>query len=242
MANYNARFAKNGNVKIGKMWSFNKLAGSGVICGCKGTCGKHCVGCYNPEDPGSSNCYVFKRYRMYTFDTNKNAVLFSHIRNTNAVRNDMNNAFKELNTQVRRARKKPVALRVHSSGEIESLEELKKWNELANNNPGIPVYVYSKAYEIIEEFVKDVKELADNFFINISIWHEEGVDCYNKLKNIKNIRAFVYCDGYDYSNRITIDCMCPAYNENGKMNHNITCDKCRICYRNDRKVCGCHDH
>ena len=42
---YIARMTKNGNIKIGQtMWSWNKLAGSGEIAGCKGTCGKHCNG------------------------------------------------------------------------------------------------------------------------------------------------------------------------------------------------------
>ena len=35
---YDAKFVKKGNTKIGDMWSFNKLAGSGIIGGCKGTC------------------------------------------------------------------------------------------------------------------------------------------------------------------------------------------------------------
>lgn len=51
MANYEAKFNKNGNIKVGKIWTWNKLAGSGVIAGCKGTCGKHCTGCYKADNP-----------------------------------------------------------------------------------------------------------------------------------------------------------------------------------------------
>ena len=41
----------NGNIKVGDMLTWNKLAGCGTLNGCKGTCGKYCKGCYNEEDP-----------------------------------------------------------------------------------------------------------------------------------------------------------------------------------------------
>ena len=85
---YQARFVKNGNIKVGRsMWTFNKLAGSGEIAGCQGTCGKHCMGCYNHEDPKKSPCYVFKSYVVYGWD--HGTVVQGHIRNTNIMRNDI---------------------------------------------------------------------------------------------------------------------------------------------------------
>ena len=93
-----------------------------------------------------------------------------------------------------------------------------------------------------KESVYTPKFLVDNFYINISIWHESGIGTYNKWKHLDCIRAFVYDDGYDYGNQLKINCYCPAYDENGKLSHDLTCDKCKICFQKKAKVCGCYDH
>lgn len=236
---YECRFNKEGNIKIGNMWSFNKLAGSGIIAGCKGTCSKYCTGCYNEEDPKKSNCYVFNSYVRYGWD--KSSVVKGHARNTNALRNDLKKAFEELHLQLKRAKKKPLAVRIHSSGELETTEELIAWLEEAKNFPEIPFYVYTKAYDILNEVLGKYK-LPKNFYINISIWHEVGIECYNRWKHLKNVRAFVYKDNYIYPESLKIMAMCPAYDKKGKMNHKYTCDKCKICFSNKAKICGCYDH
>lgn len=238
---YIARMTKNGNIKIGQsMWSWNKLAGSGIIAGCKGTCGKHCAGCYNAEDPRHSSCYVFKSYNIYGWD--KSSVVKGHIRNTNIMRNDPDKAFEEIRLQLQRAREKPSAVRIHASGEIETAEELKGWIETARMFQDIPFYIYTKAYEILNMVLSEVELLPDNFFINISVWHEEGVEIYNKWKHLGTVRAFVYDDGYDYGDRLEYNCHCPAYDKNGKLSHDLTCDKCKICFQKKAKVCACYSH
>ena len=49
-------------------------------------------------------------------------------------------------------------------------------------------------------------------------------------------------DGYDYSKKLKIDCYCPAYDKSGKLSHDLTCDKCKICFQKKAKVCGCYSH
>ena len=219
---YIARMTKNGNIKIGQtMWSWNKLAGSGEIAGCKGTCGKHCNGCYNADNPRKSPCYVFKSYNLYGWD--QSSVVKGHVRNTNIMGSDMSHAFNDIRLQLKRARKKPSAVRIHASGELETAQELREWIETAIMSPDIPFYVYTKAYEILDEVLINFHNdtMPQNFFINISIWHD---------------------DGYNYGNKLKIDCYCPAYDKNGKLHHNLTCDKCKICFQTKAKVCGCYSH
>ena len=241
---YVARMTKNGNIKIGQtMWSWNKLAGSGEIAGCKGTCGKHCNGCYNADNPRKSPCYVFKSYNLYGWD--QSSVVKGHVRNTNIMRSDMHHAFNDIQLQLKRARKKPSAVRIHASGELETAQELREWIETAEMFPEIPFYVYTKAYEILDEVLSDIDNdsIPDNFTILISVWHENGIQMFNKWKYLNCIKAFVYVDHeYDYANKLNINCYCPAYDQNGKLSHDFTCDKCRICFNKKCKVIGCYNH
>ena len=240
---YIARMTKNGNIKIGQtMWSWNKLAGNGEIAGCKGTCGKHCNGCYNADNPRKSPCYVFKSYNLYGWD--QSSVVKGHVRNTNIMRNDIDHAFDDIRLQLKRAKKKPSAVRIHVSGELETAQELREWIATASMNQDIPFYTYTKAYESLDEVLPNFNNdtMPKNFFINISIWHENGIDAYNKWKHLDCVRAFVYDDGYDYENKLKIDCYCPAYDKNGKLHHDLTCDKCKICFQRKAKVCGCYNH
>ena len=240
---YVARFVKNGNIKIGDtMWSWNKLAGNGVIAGCKGTCGEHCQGCYDMNNPKKSPCYVFKSYNLYGWD--HSSVVQGHVRNTNVMRDNIYQAFNDIRLQLKRARKQPSAVRIHASGEIETAQEFREWIATAAMSPGIPFYIYTKAYEVLDDVLSsmDIEAMPKNFFINVSIWHENGIDIYNKWKHLDGIRAFVYDDGYDYSKQLKIDCYCPAYDKSGRLKHDLTCDKCKICFKKKAKVCGCYSH
>lgn len=240
---YQAKFVKNGNTKVGSsIYTWSKLAGNGMIAGCKGTCGKHCMGCYNTENPKKSPCYVFKSYVQYGWEDG--TPVKSHVRNTNIMRNNINKAFEDIKLQLQRARKKPKAVRIHASGEIETSKELRMWIETAKLFPEIPFYIYTKAYKILDNVLSSIKEedLPKNFFINISVWHNNGIKAYNKWKHLSIIRAFVYEDGYDYSKKLKINFNCPAYDKNGKLNHDLPCDKCTKCFREELKVCGCYSH
>lgn len=234
----------NGNIKVGDMLTFNKLAGNVEINGCVGSCGKHCTGCWNSENWKKSPCYVAKSYVQYG-----DKVINSHIVNTLAMREDPWVTVYELDKQLKRKKKvKPV--RQHSSGELESAEELKAWMWLAKENPLWTFYVYTKAFEIVDKVLTETpkEELPTNYFINISVWHENGIDTYNKWKHLDTIRCYAYDDGtFDYeANGLHLNGICPAYrkDEKGKtkLYHDLTCDKCGLCFHNKVKAISCLDH
>jgi len=232
-----AKFNKAGNTKIGKIWSFSTLMGdelvhidyNGFVADVMGTCGKHCEGC-------KKNCYVKHSYRYPS-------VKYGHAWNTIAIRDDVESAFVDLHGQINRARNKPNAVRIHVSGEFESCAELYMWDKLANRFPNITFYVYSKAYDIMDEYIAN-HGINDNLIINVSIWHEYGIEFFKKYEHMNNIRAFVYDDGFDYNKfGILKDSKCPAYDSNGKTVEGVTCEKCGLCMgKRDKKVTFCHAH
>lgn len=234
----------NGNVKIGDLLSFNKLAGNTEFKGCMGSCKENAVGCWNTTNWKKSPCYVAKSYVQY-----KDHILDCHIVNTLAMRTDPWGTVKILNDKLQKARKKKN-VRQHSSGEFESAEELKAWMWLAKKNPERKFYVYTKAYKIVDEVlsVTPQKDFPKNYFINISIWHEAGIECYNRWKKYPNVKAFVYDDeAFDYTKAgIKPDCYCPAYKKGlhdiVKLSHDVTCDKCQLCFKEIPKVIACWNH
>ena len=241
----------DGNIKVGDMLTWNKLAGNGYINGCKGSCGEYCKGCYNPDDPYGSPCYVFKSYRQY-----KDDVINPHIVNTRAIRTHLRETMEHLDGILSRKRKvKPI--RIHASGEIESTEELMEWMRLSKKHEVWPFYIYTKAEDYVDEaLTKMAKEgYPTNFFINISIWHENGIALYNKWKHLPFVRAYAYDDGYDYeAHGLKLDGYCPAYRKETKtlksgktvtkvvLKHDLTCDKCKLCFGEKAKVLGCLSH
>ena len=121
---------------------------------------------------------------------------------------------------------------------------------LAKQNPKRIFYVYTKAYEILDEVLGSMKkeDIPKNYYINVSVWHEHGIDCYNRWKHIPTIRAYAYDDEtFDYEKAgLHIDGKCPAYrkNEKGKVKlyHDLTCDKCKLCFQDKAKVLTCLSH
>lgn len=234
-----AGMRKNGNIKLGNMWTFSKLFGNqdhyvkklGIFI--KGTCGKYCAGC-------KEKCYVKASYRY-------GSVIYGHAVNTVAMRENMIGLFSEFDRQLKAARKKPETVRINQSGEIESRQEFAYWCDLASSYNYVKFYLYTKAFdlvlpEILERYANGT--LPENITILCSVWHEYGIKEYETVKHIPNVKAFVYCDGYDYTaDGLAINTICMAY-KNGKLDHNITCDKCRKCFNRaaNSKVIGCNEH
>ena len=232
-------FDKKGNIKLGNMYTFSKLYGNQEhyikaydFC-VKGTCGKYCSGCKN-------NCYVKASYRY-------GSVILKHAANTIASRTDLIGLFDILDKTIARAKNKPDTIRINQSGEIESREEFICWILLANKYPNINFYLYSKAFDLVIPEIKarhKAGTLPKNLTILISVWHEYGAKEFNEIKHIPNIKAFVYNDGFNYETvGIKANTKCYAYNGK-KLNHDITCDKCRKCFsRHERdKVIFCDSH
>ena len=170
----NAHFY-NGNIKVGNMLTWNKLAGSGTLNGCKGSCGEYCQSCYNPDDPMNSECYVFKSYRQY-----KDSIINSHIVNTEAIRKDLKGTFENLDKTLSRRRKaKPI--RVHASGEFETAEEICEWMRLAKKHKEWPVYVYTKAFRCMDEALVTMEKEGSPTIISY-ISKETGIS-YETIEN-----------------------------------------------------------
>ena len=239
--NIRAQWNKSGNIKLGKsMWSFSTMYGNheievrkaGFVIRMRGTCGKHCKGC-------EGACYVRKSYRYPS-------VIWSHARNTIAIRADIKQAESDLIGQIDRARNKPEVCRFDQSGEIESMDEMKMFEHIASAYPNIQFYVYTKAYDIVipELLAGNVPE---NLVVLISIWHEFGIEEFKKVAHLPNVKCFVLIDDEWDEERyakhgIIIRSLCMAYDKSGTMDHRVTCVKCGKCFRKGAQVIGCYEH
>lgn len=232
-------FTKAGNIKLGtNMWVWSTMKGAFDEAReikdygdklCSGTCGDNCKVC-------TKSCYVNRSYRY-------GSVIKGHAINTTWMKENMKKTFNILEGQLKRAKNKPSQVRINQSGEIMSWEELMQWAYLAKDNKDTQFYVYTKNYNAVNKVIEEYKEnsLPENITILISVWHNEGIECYEKHKNNSNIKAFVYDDG---TLEIEPTTYCKAYNESGKLDHNITCEKCKKCFNRNAnsKVIGCKAH
>ena len=246
-----ARFNFDGNVKLG-----NDVATWSVLYGdaiydtpygpVQGTCSGVCEFCGHPQ-PGKKRppCYVAKSYRQPD-------VIKGHARNTLALRQDTQKAFKDLDGQLRRKRKPVTMVRINQSGEVQNVEEFGGWTWLSDEHPFVDFWLYTKRFEVVVPEILE-KGLPENMTVLISIWHEQGIEEYKKLAHLPNVKAFVYCDpkkpgGWgpeEYAKHgIIIQTFCMAYDEKGKLNHDVTCDICTKCFNRVEscKVIGCYDH
>lgn len=246
-----AEIVSGGNIKLGEtIGTWSTLFGDKVydtpFGKVKGTCGEHCKYCGVSINGKQPSCYVRKSYRY-------GSVIQRHAANTIAIRTDVKKCFEDLHGQLTRKRKKFVYVRIDQSGELETTEQFKGWEWLSDNHQETTFYIYTKAYEIVVPELL-AGNVPDNLVVLISIWHEQGIEAYNKVKHLTNVKAFVYmdknknADGWWYeeyaAHGVEIQTICKAYDEKGKMNHNITCDKCKKCIacRKNTKIVGCFDH
>lgn len=256
-----ATIAEQKNVKLGKMGSWAMLFGDTewyipeLQRTCKGTCGKHCKGCYASEDPRKSACYVAKSYARHTARENgevgnivngKCSVKYGHAIRTIAMTEHKNELLESLDKQLSNKKEKFKIIRINESGELTCYMDLKFWITLARLHTETTFYVYTKNYEAVRTALKrDI--IPVNFFINISVWHECGIKEWHEFKENAQIRAFVLVDDEwtkeKYAEHgLQIESMCAAYDSKGKMNHAVTCEKCAKCFSNSNKCCGCYEH
>ncbi len=243
MCNY---IKTKGNIKLGKsMGTISKLAGNQAVyvkaldAYFKGTCGSYCQGCQGDgiNDIMHAPYYVFKSYRY-------DSVRVGHARTTAAFRRDIYAAFEAMHAQLCRKRKKFEYVRINQSGELETVTEFRLYIWLANQHPETVFYLYTKAFDCIREVVN----IPSNLWINISIWGEYGIKEYLEFSALSSqIKAFVcvtdtYTIDWYAEHGIVIQAMCRAYDERGRLNHDITCDKCPLCHSNVVKITGCYEH
>ena len=250
------------NIKLGDMGSWAELPGDceyyipELNVTVKGTCGEHCRGCFNPENPKCSECYVAKSYVIHTNRNedgtvgdilkNKCSVKLGHAYRTIAMTMFRKDLLLSLDKQLTKMREKLKVVRINESGELTCYEDLALWCELGKRHPEIIFYLYTKNYKVVRKaLINGI--VPNNLFVNISIWHQFGIDEYLEMKDHPQIRAFCLVDKEwtreEYYNKgIEITSMCGAYDEKGKMNHNVTCDKCKKCFSCNNKCVGCYSH
>ena len=250
------------NIKLGNMGSWAELFGNcewyipELDVTVKGTCGEFCRGCFNPDNPKCSACYVAKSYTKYTNRNadgtvgdilkNKCSVKKGHAYRTIAMTMFRKDLLLSLDKQLTNMKKKLETVRINESGELTCYDDLALWCELSRRHPETVFYLYTKNYKAVRKALINGVVPA-NLFVNISIWHEYGIEEYLEMKDSPQIRAFCLVDSEwtiakYYSKGIEIKGMCPAYDECGKMNHNVTCDKCKLCRSYNCKCLGCNEH
>ena len=250
------------NIKLGNMGSWAMLFGNcswyipELKVYVRGTCGEHCKGCFNPDNPKCSECYVAKSYVIHTKRNedgsvgdilrNECSVKLGHAYRTIAMTMFRDQLLESLDKQLSRMRKKLSVVRINESGELTCYEDLALWCELGKRHPETVFYLYTKNYKVVRKaLINGI--VPSNLFINISVWHQFGISEYLEMKDHPQIRAFCLVDGEwtkekYYSEGIEIVSMCGAYDVNGKMNHAVTCDKCKKCFSNKNKCVGCFAH
>lgn len=219
MAKYNVYFDENchlrmanGNDKVGKgIWCLNTIAGheimtlkdgtelcniTGTCEGCDGSCGKDCYAIRN------------QKYRNKNFTT--------WARNTILAKEFVEILFEELQEFI--DRNMIAAIRYHSFGEIPSKKYLEAMIAIAEKNPSIQFYTYTKRYAWVEEVLSE-REMPNNLVINISIWHKN-------YANPLNLPEFIYDDGTEEDVAKLVHC--PAVDKTGHET-GITCAQCKRC-------------
>lgn len=209
-----------GNSKLGKgVYAFNLLPGAeplstktkGKLTDIRGTCGGCCDGCEN-------YCYAVRDAKLY-----HNTVIPSVAKNTLIMRNDMDGCFKQLKEQL--VSKKANILRYHSSGEIETYDQLLHMVRLATEMPQVKFYFYTKRFNILENYLKRNDKLPDNLVANVSEWKGN-----TKGYKLDGLNVFMYDDGTDQRMKSIVHC--PAVDAKGHKT-GVTCSQCGRCFSNN---------
>lgn len=227
-----------GNIKLGNnplfgSWSTMKGKTSEVRYvkkydgSCSGTCGDCAKNC-------SESCYVNASYRY-------GSVIQRHAVNATYIKENLKLTFKLLDEQLTRKKDKFQIIRINQSGELTGYKELKAWINLAIKHPETQFYVYTKNYKAVKKLVASDITVPNTFTILISVWHKQGVKEFEMWKNLSYIKAFVYDDG---EMSIKPQTYCKAYDDNGKLDHNVSCEKCKKCFNrnSNHKIIACKSH
>ena len=221
---------KNG--KLGNIPQFNTLPGDEplrlqngtLLTNIKGTCGEHCKEC-------KSVCYAVRCALFH-----HNSVVQAWGGNTVIMRNDPEKARREIREYCQKNIVK--YFRFHTSGELESVEQLKLYCEICRDNADVVFYIYTKRFDLIAEyFVYENHPVPENFIINLSEWNgsvdaflSETEDMVAVGKFFESINVFAYDDG---SRAYPVHC--PAIDMEGHET-GVTCAQCRRCMKKGSKT------
>ena len=206
---------QDGNRKLGKgIYTINLLAGDKPLTkldgtqltNIPGTCKDCCENCID-------DCYAI---RTQIFRNNN---IPSWADNTILATQEIETFFNEIQQFIDRSM--IAAIRFHSFGEVPSFEYLVNMVRLAENNPTIIFYTYTKRYKWIERYLEEHKAFPSNLIVNVSIWHKN-------YDNPYNLPEFIYDDGSEEDVAKLLHC--PAVDKRGHET-GMVCSKCKRCLR-----------
>lgn len=245
-----------GNSKVGKdIYTFSTLPGNlehmlvikgkdgaedQLLSDIPGTCSKYCDACFN------NGCYAVNSARLH-----HNAVIQAWAENTLLLRSGrVWNMIDDFITKKNAKETKVKIWRINVSGELESVDDIKHWDELATKHPEVRFSVYTKNYDAVEAYMNKLAGegktgTQPNFIINISQWHH-CADAFLAKYPKRSFNVFTYDDsnrknaGADLSDtdREVLSQLvhCPAVTKDGRHakkpdGNEITCSECQRCYR-----------
>lgn len=209
----------------------------------EGTCSKYCDGCAK-----NGACYAWKllclHHNVVAEAWGDNTLLLRSGKLFDMIDNELTNNPHYQKTKL---------FRINVSGEIESLEQLEEWNKLAGKHKKIQFSLYTKNFDVLDEFMQKHNDTEKNFVINVSQWNHVADDFLKKYPDKFNV--FEY-DGTvrhpkDYLEedvkRLANEIHCPAVLKNGKHattkdGKDFTCDMCKKCYKKTGKVTAVYAH
>lgn len=211
-------FISNGNTKMGNIPQFNTLPGNRplrkkdgrLLTNIVGTCGKHCGECFH-------DCYAVRFIKCH-----HNTVVKAYASNTVIMRHNPN----KLRKSIKEYCDKNIVkyFRFHTSGELESMEQMKLYCDICKDNQDVVFYIYTKAFDILETWIGK-HTFPKNLVVNLSQWNDNLRGVSDKLKHMCNI--FAYDDGgVDLSHMKH----CPAVDRKGHET-GVTCAECRRCMK-----------
>ena len=258
-----------GNSKIGVgIYSFSTLPGNeehllttstkGLLTDIPGTCSRFCDGCFN------GGCYAVRDAKLHhnatipawaentlllrsgrlwdelgTYLTLKNGKAEKYLQTAHSSGMDPDEALKE-------ARRLAVVktFRIHVSGELEDVKQLRRWNLLALAHPEIQFGMYTKNFDALAEFLDAGSDFAPNLVVNVSQWHGVADEFLEKYSWAK-LNVFTYDDHTEP--RLEKVTHCPAVTPQGHhakdgSGNPITCDHCRRCYTKTGRETAVHAH
>lgn len=204
------------NSKTGKILETKKIPGRTLTIESQGfeICGSCCCDC-----PG---CYA-KKSTAYHW----NKLLDIEII-TQRIINEAPEYFKSLiikKTTLERV------FRFNESGDIETLQELELYNEIAKARPHCIFLVYTERHDFVKEFIKTGQK-AENLQIRLSFWFngtKEDADRINEER--EGLPAFVACKDVEKAAEFfKVPKVCPC-SYNTKENK-TTCHECGACFFN----------
>lgn len=144
------------NIKMGSVPSISTLPGCPHVCG--GTCPAVC------ENTCQLDCYARKIANL------RPSVLNSYAKNTAILLKDPDTYWNDIHCYLLAYR--PRYFRYHVSGDIFGLNYFRKMIALATVNPDTQFLAFTKAFNVVNAWIKENGQLPGNLHVLFSGWYE----------------------------------------------------------------------